>query len=42
MIELIDFLMQHFLQGVILNILFGLILTLKLIIFEIYQNSFSQ
>ena len=38
MIELIDFMIQHFLQGVILNMLFGLILTLKLIILGILSN----
>ena len=32
MIELIDFMMQHFLQDFIINMLFTLILTLKLII----------
>ena len=38
MIELIYFMMQHFLQVVILNMLFGLILTLKLIIVGILSK----
>ena len=38
MIKLIDFMMQHFLPGVILNMLFGLILSLKLIILGIFVN----
>ena len=35
MIKLIEFMMHHFLQGVVLKMLFGLILTLKLIIFDL-------
>ena len=35
MIELIDLMMQHFLLGVTLNMLFGQILTPKLIILDI-------
>ena len=38
MIELIDLMIQHFLQGAILNMLFGLILTLKLIILGILSK----
>ena len=36
--EVIDFMMQHFLQGVILNLLFSLIFTLKLIILGILSK----
>ena len=38
MIELIDFMMQHFLRGVTLNMLFGHIQTLKLIILSILSK----
>ena len=39
MTELIDSMVQHFFQGVILNMAFGLILTLKLTVFNILSNS---
>ena len=42
MIERIDYMTQYFLQGFILNMLFDLILTLKLIIFGIYQSTICQ
>ena len=42
MIELIDFMMQHFLPGVTLNMLFHHIKTPKLIILGIFQNSIWQ
>ena len=38
--ELIDFMTQHFLPGVTLNMLFGHIYTKKVIILGIFQNSF--
>ena len=40
MIELIDFMTQHFLQGVILNMLFVLILVHKLIILCILSKAY--
>ena len=36
--KLYDFMIQHFLQGVIHNMLFGLILTVKLIILHILSK----
>ena len=38
MIEFIDLMMQHLFQGVLLNMLFSLILTLKLIILGILSK----
>ena len=38
MIELIDFMVQHFLQGVILNMVSGLLLTLKVAILGILSK----
>ena len=40
MIELMDFMMQHFLQGVTRNMVFGHIQTPKLIILDIFHRRF--
>ena len=42
MLELINFIIQHFLQGVILNMLFGLIMIVKLIMLGISSISICQ